>query len=66
MLAFGEEEALRNIGFGRKRKERKEKMKRRLMRSLTPPGKLSLAPDIHTCTHNPERHGKTTEKAVNL
>ena len=37
MLAFGEEEALRNIGFGRKRKERKGKMKRRLMRSLTPP-----------------------------
>ncbi len=66
-----EEEGLRNVGLGRKRKERNGKMKRRLMRSLTPWGDLSLAPDVHTNAHythvsTPKHHGKTTVKAVNL
>lgn len=75
MLADGGVERLRNVGFSRRRKERNGKMKRRLMRSLTPRGGspwLQTYKCAHTYTqtlgqtHKTKHYGKTTVKAVNL
>lgn len=57
-------------GFGRRRRERNGKMKRRLMRSLTPQGGspwLQTYKRAHasTQTHKTNHYGKSTVKAVN-
>ncbi len=72
MLAYEEALGLRNVGLGRKRKERNEKMKRRLMRSLTPQGSCSWLQthiEMHTYAHSHTHLNtmvKATVKAVNL